>query len=196
MSIATFALCLSRMSESCCSPAGRAKGRPITLEEFLDGIERYDLGGTCYTNNPFLAQLLQAVGYDAELHGADMSGPNVHTVIRVRIGPAEYHVDVGYGAPFRRPMALERIPHELTHGDHRFLLEHAPDGGLQMTMFSRGERRHGYLAHPPARARSFFDEIVRQFVPARRRIHESASDHPLLRRPDGGVEKPHPDHRD
>src|ERR1017187_3649094 len=33
-------------------------GRVTTLTEFLDGIEHYDLGGTCHTNNPFLASLL------------------------------------------------------------------------------------------------------------------------------------------
>ena len=60
-------------------------GRVTTISEFLDGIENYDLGGTCYTNNPYLAELLQALGYDADLLGADMTKPDVHTVIRVRI---------------------------------------------------------------------------------------------------------------
>src|ERR1039458_5996611 len=60
-------------------------GRVTTLTEFLDGIEQSDLGGTCYTNNPFLTELLRELGYDADLLGADMSRLNVHTCIRVRI---------------------------------------------------------------------------------------------------------------
>ena len=78
--------------------------RPTRLPEFLDGIERQDLGGTCYSNNPFLVELLRALGYDADLLGADMSSPNVHTVIRVRLDGAEWHVDAGYGGPFWRPI--------------------------------------------------------------------------------------------
>jgi arylamine N-acetyltransferase len=40
-------------------------GRATTLTEFLDGIEYSDLGGTCYTNNLFLTELLRNLGYDA-----------------------------------------------------------------------------------------------------------------------------------
>src|SRR5579862_6628457 len=56
--------------------AREGKGRIITLAEFLDGIEHQDLGGTCYSSNPYLARLLRALGYDADLLGADMSTPN------------------------------------------------------------------------------------------------------------------------
>lgn len=52
--------------------SGRERSGHITsLREFPDGIEFSDLGGTCYTNNPFLTDLLRALGYDAELLGAD-----------------------------------------------------------------------------------------------------------------------------
>src|ERR1035438_2674808 len=47
-------------------------GRVTTLTEFLDGIEYSDLGGTCYTNNPYLTELLRDLGYDADLLGADI----------------------------------------------------------------------------------------------------------------------------
>ena len=36
-------------------------GRAFTLDGFLDGIEYRDLGGTCYSSNPFLAELLKAL---------------------------------------------------------------------------------------------------------------------------------------
>jgi arylamine N-acetyltransferase len=56
-----------------------------TLAEFLDRIERHRLGGTCYSNNSHLNRLLEALGYQAFLCGADMKRPNVHVVNRVRL---------------------------------------------------------------------------------------------------------------
>ena len=136
-------------------------GREIALGEFLDGIEHYNLGGTCYTSNPFLASLLQTLGYDADLLGADMTRPNVHTSIRVRIGPDEYHVDVGYASPFREPIPLDRLPHEIAHGPYRYVLDRGSRASeYEMAVFSGGERVHGYAVHGPAREREFFRPIV------------------------------------
>ncbi len=136
-------------------------GRVTTLAEFLDGIERYDLGGTCYTNNPFLASLLNALGCHADLLGADMSKPDVHTSIRVRLAGAEYHVDVGYGAPFRRAIRLDRLPWEFEQGRYRFVFGPAamPDT-YQAAVYSGDERLHGYIVHPPARETGFFHPAV------------------------------------
>lgn len=144
-------------------------GRVTRLAEFLDGIENLDLGGTCYTNNPFLAELLLALGYDAELLGADMQNPNVHTCVRVRIGSVAYHADVGYGAPFRRPMPLDQLPHEIVQGDARYVFDADRDGeGHSMTVFWRGEIVHGYRVHGPPRPLSFFEPIIRDsYTPGR-----------------------------
>ncbi len=136
-------------------------GRVTTLAEFLDGIERYDLGGTCQTNNPFLASLLNALGYQADLLGADMSKPNVHTSIRVRLSGIEYHVDVGYGAPFRRAIRLDRLPWEFVQGPYRFVFDRASAPRAYQASVYSGERRlHGYIVHPPARDAGFFDNTV------------------------------------
>jgi arylamine N-acetyltransferase len=133
-------------------------GRPVTADEFLDGIEYHDLGGTCYSNNPFLAELLRGLGYDVDLLGADMSTPNVHTVIRVRIGPAEYHVDTGYAAPFYEPIALDDLPYEIIRGGWRYVLDDR--GGLELNVYSGVERVHGYRVHGPPRSRDFFHPVV------------------------------------
>ncbi len=136
-------------------------GRVTTLAEFLDGVERYDLGGTCYTANPFLASLLSALGYDADLLGADMSKPNVHTSIRVRLSGVAYHVDVGYGAPFRGAIRLDRLPWEFEQGCYRFVFGRAdaPEA-YQASVYSGGQRLHGYIVHPPARDAGFFDNVA------------------------------------
>lgn len=147
--------------------AREGRGRQTTMEEFLDGIEHCDLGGTCYTSNPFLADLLGALGYDAALYAADMDVPNVHTSIRVRVDGRQWHVDVGYAAPFREPMRLDCLPHEIAWGNDRYLFDRHGEAHM-MTVFTNGQRRHGYVVHAPARAESFFHPIVlRSFEPGR-----------------------------
>jgi arylamine N-acetyltransferase len=139
-------------------------GRAFTLSEFLDGIEHQDLGGTCYSANPHLAELLQALGYDADLLGADMTSPDVHTCIRVNMGPG-YHVDVGYAAPFREPIALDSLPYTVVEGTHRYVFDRHPRG-LAVTFQSTGEPSLSYVAHDPPHTPDYFAQIVRaSFLP-------------------------------
>ena len=136
-------------------------GRVTTLLEFLDGIEFSDLGGTCYTNNPFLTDLLRELGYDADLCGADMSKPNVHTCVRVRIDSLAYHVDVGFAAPFREPIRLDRLPVQVDEGRDHYVLDRERSGdGFRMSIFSGAEYCLGYVVHDPPRPREFFDRAV------------------------------------
>ena len=136
-------------------------GRPLALAEFLDNIEYYDLGGTCYSCNPFLAWLLRELGYQAELLGADMSKPDVHTSIRIRLDGDDYHVDVGYAAPFCEPIRLREVPWETVLGPWRYVFDRVgSEGAYAMNVFAGAERVHGYVAHPPARSREYFDPIV------------------------------------
>jgi arylamine N-acetyltransferase len=136
------------------------KGRITTLAEFLDGLERYDLGGTCYTANPFFAELLQEIGYDADLLGCDMRQANVHTTIRVRVAEKEYHVDVGYGGPFYEPLPLSDLPHEMKLGPFRYVLDRGGDGRLAMNVFRGAERIHGYAVNETPRQLGFFTGII------------------------------------
>jgi arylamine N-acetyltransferase len=136
-------------------------GRATTLPEFLDGIEHSDLGGTCYTNNPFLTELLRELGYDADLLGADMSKPNVHTCIRVRVDSVAYHVDVGFAAPFREPLRLDRLPAQVEEGTNRYVFARdAAGNGFRMSMSTEAENGVGYVVHEPPRPREFFDPVV------------------------------------
>lgn len=134
------------------------RGRFFTLPEFLDGIEHHDLGGTCYGLNPFLAELLRALGYETDLHGANMPPRlNTHTSLRVRIDSRAYHVDVGYGGPFREPIPLDRLPFEMVEGADRYVLDRDPGGdGYEMSVFTGEERVHGYIVHGPPRSLEFF----------------------------------------
>jgi arylamine N-acetyltransferase len=44
-----------------------------TLDRYLDEMERFGFGGTCYPNNIHFWSLLRYLGFDATLCGADMS---------------------------------------------------------------------------------------------------------------------------
>jgi len=136
------------------------RGRPATLSDYLDGLERHDLGGTCYTSNPFFAELLRELRYDADLLGCDMTRVNVHTAIRVRVDGSAYHVDVGYGGPFYEPLLLTDSPHEMKQGPYRYVLDRARDGRLAMNVFRGEERVHGYLVNEIPREREFFTSII------------------------------------
>lgn len=141
---------------------GKRSGLPTTLPEFLDDIEFSDLGGTCYTLNPFFAELLREVGYEVDLLGADMSQPNAHTCLRLRIDSIAYHVDVGFAAPFREPMPLDRLPVQVEEGSTRYVLSRdAGSDGFRLSVLSEEDRGFAYVAHDPPRAREFFDPVVR-----------------------------------
>jgi arylamine N-acetyltransferase len=135
-------------------------GRLTTLEEFLDGLEFSDLGGTCYTSNPFFAQLLAELGYHADLHSADMETPNVHSCIRVLVGEDEYHVDVGNAAPFLEPIALDALPYETRRGTMSWVFDWADDGRLQCNVISRGERVHGYRVNKKPWSHEQFRPVI------------------------------------
>jgi arylamine N-acetyltransferase len=134
-----------------------------SLEQHLDGIERHSFGGTCYANNPYFAELLQELGYEVAMCGADMSNPDVHIVSIVRLDGREYLVDVGYGAPFFGPMARD-LDHELDiiFGRNRYVL-HPQDTHQRSRMgHSRdGEFIHGYEVNPMPRGIDHFEEIIR-----------------------------------
>ena len=136
------------------------KGRLTTLTEFLDGLEHFDLGGTCYTANPFFAELLRVSGYDADLVGCDMAHANVHTAIRVRIAGQSYHVDVGYGGPFYEPLPLADLPHETRQGPFRYVFGRGGEGRLVMSVFKGAERVHGYAVNETPRRLDFFRQII------------------------------------
>jgi arylamine N-acetyltransferase len=148
--------------------AREGRGRFFTLPEFLDGVEHHDLGGTCHSANPFLRDLLRALGYEADLHGANMPPRlNCHTSLRVRIDSRAYHVDVGYGGPFREPICLDCLPFEMVEGANRYVFDREPLGeGYEMAVFAGEERVHGYIVHGPPRSRDFFTPAMQNsFLP-------------------------------
>ena len=134
-----------------------------SLEEHLNGIENFNFGGTCYANNPYFAELLRHCGYEVDLCGADMTRPDVHVVSMVRLDGCQYLVDVGYGAPFFEPMALDLDDTlEIAFGANRYVLHPREERGRsRMDQIRNGELIHGYVAKSEPREIDHFDEVIR-----------------------------------
>ncbi|MFZ1041032.1 MAG: arylamine N-acetyltransferase [Anaerolineales bacterium] len=132
------------------------------LETFLDGIERVHFGGTCYTNNYYLYQLVANLGYQNRLCGADMSNPDVHLVSMVNIEKREYLVDVGYAAPFLTPMPRDlKMDYTIVLGRERYVLKPQDAGGCsRMELYRDGNLNHGYLAKPAPRQIHEFEQVI------------------------------------
>jgi arylamine N-acetyltransferase len=120
------------------------------LELFLEGIERFHFGGTCYANNYYFFQLLANLGYQIRLCGADMSNPDAHMASIVNIEGREFLVDVGYAAPFLSPLPRDlKTDYTLVLGRDRYILKPQDAKGCsRLELYRDGLLKHGYLAKP------------------------------------------------
>jgi len=144
----------------------RLRGLPDP-DRFMEGIERWHFGGTCYANAYYLNQLLLHLGYQADLCGADMSAPDVHLVNIVTLDGRRYLVDVGYAAPLLEPMPLDLdCDQRIVWGRERYVLK-APDaaGRPRLEVHRDGGLKHGYLVNPaPRRIEEFAGVIADSFA--------------------------------
>jgi arylamine N-acetyltransferase len=132
------------------------------LERFLDGVERYQFGGTCYSNNFHLHQLLVHLGYHVMLCGADMAAPNVHMVNLVALDRRHYLVDAGYGAPLLEPLPLDGSgDREVVWGPCRYVLRPRDiRGRSRLDMYQDGVLTHGYTVTPACRRIDEFADVI------------------------------------
>jgi N-hydroxyarylamine O-acetyltransferase len=133
-----------------------------SLELYLDGMENYHFGGTCYSNNYYFHLLLKYLGYNIKLCGADMANPDVHMVSIVKLDGNEYIIDVGYGAPFMAPLPRDLkedyiIKHE---GDQYILRTQDINGCSRLELLRRDQQTHGYLVKPQLRDIGHFKEVI------------------------------------
>ncbi len=132
------------------------------LELFLEGVERYHFGGTCYANNFHFYCLLTSLGFDAKLCGADMGNPDVHLVTLVTVDRHEYLVDAGYAAPFLVPLPRD-LPssYVLELGRDRYVLNPQDAvGRSRLEHYREGRRIHGYLVKPMPRHIEEFSQVI------------------------------------
>jgi arylamine N-acetyltransferase len=133
-----------------------------SFEQHLVGIERFNFGGTCYANNYYYNRLLNYLGYEVKLCGADMANPDVHLVSIVKLNGREYIVDVGYGAPFYAPMPRDlQEDYTISFGDDRYALKpQTTDGRSQLDLYRGGQLKHGYSVNPIPREIEYFADVI------------------------------------
>lgn len=132
------------------------------FEQYVDGIRKYNFGGTCYSNNYYLNKLLSFLGYNVRLCGADMTNPDVHIVNIVEIDQREYLVDVGYAAPFFLPIPLD-LPedYELIFGRDKYILKPKDKRNYsELQLIRDGKNKHGYIVKPHPRSLTEFKKVI------------------------------------
>lgn len=129
---------------------------------YLEGIEKYHFGGTCYSNNYHFYLLLRSLGYESKLCAADMQNPGVHAVNMITVDGREYLVDTGYAAPFLEPIPRDlQTDYEIRLGRDRYVLQPQDARGYsQLQLFRNGLPRHGYLAKPAAKNIEDFRGVI------------------------------------
>lgn len=132
------------------------------LPTYLEGIEKYNFGGTCYSNNYYLYLLLKYLGYDIKLCGADMKNPDVHIISIVKINNNEYIVDCGYAAPFFEPLRRDLSENYiLNFGIELYKLKPKDIAGrTKVEQYYDGKLQHWYTAKPMARMIGDFREVI------------------------------------
>ena len=132
------------------------------LSLYLDGIEKFNFGGTCYSNNYCFYLLLRFLGYDVNLCGADMKNPDVHIVSMVKIGGRNFIVDGGYAAPFTEPLPGDlKENYVITFGDEKYILNPRDESGYsKLEQYYKGELKHGYTAKPQPRKIEEFRNVI------------------------------------
>jgi arylamine N-acetyltransferase len=132
------------------------------LSTFLNGVEKYNFGGTCYSTNYYLYLLLKHLGYEIKLCGADMKNPDVHVVSIVNIEGREFIVDVGYAAPFFKPLPRDlNEDHIIELGDERYVLKPRDENNYsKMEQYINGELKHWYTAKPYPKKIDDFQNVI------------------------------------
>ena len=133
------------------------------FSQYLEGIEKHNFGGTCYSSNYYLYLLLKHLGYDIKLCGADMKNPDVHLISIVRIDGHEYIVDGGYAAPFLEPLPRDLFEdYIITLGNEEYVLKPKNDDGTsRLEQYYKGELKHWYIAKPQPRKIDEFRKVIK-----------------------------------
>ncbi len=132
------------------------------IQQYLDGIEQYHFGGTCYSNNFHFYTLLASLGYSVKLCAADMSTPSVHALSIVSVEGTEYLVDTGYAAPFPSPLPRDlTTDYVIALGRDLYVLKPQDAKGCSRLELHRdGILRHGYRAKPEPKRIEDFSRVI------------------------------------
>ena len=132
------------------------------LLAYLNGIEKYNFGGTCYANNYYLYLLLKDLGFDVKLCGADMKNPDVHLINIIRIDEHEYIVDGGYAAPFLVPLPTDlKTDFIITLGSEKYIIKSKDGSGrTKVEQYYNNKLQHWYTVNPKPRSIENFRKVI------------------------------------
>ena len=133
-----------------------------TLQTFLDGIGKHNFGGTCYTNNYYFYLLLEHIGFDVKLCGADMRNPDVHLINIVKTNEQEFIVDGGYAAPFLKPLprGLNK-DFIISLGNEKYIVKPKDEKDrTKIEQYSGNKLQHWYTAKPQPRKIEEFRKVI------------------------------------
>lgn len=139
------------------------------FELYLNGIEKNNFGGTCYSNNYYINLLLKHLGFNVILCGADMNNPDVHLTNVINIDSKKYLVDVGYGAPLFNPIPMDiKEVYSINHGFDKYSYFPINEKGLfQIKQFRGNKIKHGYIVKPFERDIKEFEKVIEDsFAPS------------------------------
>jgi arylamine N-acetyltransferase len=97
------------------------------------------------------------------LCGADMSNPDSHLVNVVNLENRQYLLDVGYAAPFLKPIPLDlQKNYQIEFGADRYvLLPKDNNGHSKLQLYRNNELKHGYKVKPYPRSKTEFDNVIK-----------------------------------
>ncbi len=132
------------------------------IQLYLEGIEKFHFGGTCYCNNYHFHLLLRSLGYEVKLCAADMKTPDVHALNIITIDGREYLADTGYAAPLLSPIPRDlKTDYEIALGRDRYVLKPQDANGCsRLQLYRDGVLRHGYLAKPAPKKIEDFSKVI------------------------------------
>ncbi|MFC2084284.1 arylamine N-acetyltransferase [Bacteroidota bacterium] len=133
------------------------------LKTYVFNSKKFGGGGTCYSSNYYFYRLLLFLGFNASLHGANMKvGVDVHLVSIVRFDNKKYLVDVGYGAPFYKPLPLStNQPTIINWGCLKYKLTEEHDGHPKMNVSKGDVPVHDYIVNLETRQFDHFQFNVK-----------------------------------
>ena len=119
------------------------------LDRHLDGIERHNVGGVCYTLNHYFGRLLSHIGYDVT------SCADAASIVALE--GREYLVDVGHAAPLLDPLPLDLASdYVLAWGRDRLALRpRTREGCPRVEFYHSGRLELAYSVDPAMRSVEF-----------------------------------------
>jgi len=132
------------------------------LPQYLDDIDMHNFGGTCYANNYYLYLLLEHLGFDIKLCGADMRQPDVHVISMVDINRREFVVDCGYAAPFLSPLPADlNEDYCINFGNEKYIIRPRDESGrIKVEQYSDDKLQHWYAANTQPREIDDFSKVI------------------------------------